>query len=185
MKLILASSSERRLNLLRTLGLMVTPIEPKVIEKIGDDKNIALENAIMKADYIYKNYGLLGADAIIAADTIVVIDNKILGKPKNLEDNKAMLLSLSNKSHEVITAYCIIGKDYIKNSNKVSSIVFFKSLSKEEIDSYVALGEGKDKAGGYALQGFGAAFIREVKGSITNVIGLPIEEVLEGIKAVA
>lgn len=185
MKLILASSSERRLNLLRTLGFIVTPIEPKVVEKIGDDKNIALENAIMKADYIYKNYGLLGADALIGADTIVAIDNKILGKPKNLEDNKAMLLSLSNKSHEVITAFCIIGKDHVKRSNKVSSTVFVKNLSQEEINSYVALGEGKDKAGGYALQGYGAAIIREVRGSITNAIGLPIEEVLEGIKAVA
>jgi septum formation protein len=185
MKVILASTSPRRVDLLRTLGYIVTPISPNIKEKTGEDikdpEELVLYNAKIKAEQVYNTYGLLGADFIVAADTIVVANSNIFEKPKSLDENKIMLSFLSAKSHQVVTAYNLINAK-INKTKVVTSEVVFRNLSKEEIESYVNTGEGRDKAGGYGLQGLGIALVKEVKGSITNVIGLPLEEFIEDVR---
>src|SRR5690606_32931647 len=106
------------------------------------------------------------------------------GKPKNYDDAFLMLKQLSRAPHEVITAFALIGPNQQEIARSVSSTVEFRPLFDDEIKSYLKSEEWRDKAGGYGVQGLGAALIRRVIGSITNVIGLPIEEVLTDAQAI-
>lgn len=182
MKILLASGSPRRRELLLALGHEVTAITPDVKEVTAREGlsplELSLENARLKAHFIYQTYGLMGSDIIAGADTIVVCHNRIFGKPKNVTDAEAMLSELSDQTHQVITSYLLIGDHGQEASRSVSSDVEFRALTAKEIKAYVKILEGFDKAGGYGVQGAGAALIRKVIGSITNVIGLPIEEFL-------
>ena len=115
---------------------------------------------------------------VIGADTIVVLGNEVLGKPKNEEEAKTMLKKLSGKIHVVITGYCIIHEgDEI--SNAVITEVKFRKLSEEEINAYVKTGEPLDKAGAYGIQGKGGLLIEWIKGDYYNVVGLPMHVILE------
>lgn len=117
---------------------------------------------------------------MIGADTIVLIDDMILGKPASREDARRMLQRLSNQTHQVLTGYCIQchGKERLF-SDTVSTDVTFKALTAEEIEWYIHTDEPFDKAGAYAIQGLGTFLVRAVNGSYTNVVGLPVCEVIE------
>jgi septum formation protein len=121
---------------------------------------------------------------VLGADTIVVVDNLILGKPKDAADVYQMLRLLSGRVHQVMTAFVLIaarGQEY--KHQIVATTVTFKLLSDEQIQAYLATGEPFDKAGAYAVQGIGATLVEKVEGSYTNVVGLPIDEVLEALRS--
>ncbi|MBT8356532.1 MAG: septum formation inhibitor Maf [Desulfobacterales bacterium] len=178
--LILASSSPRRKYLLKQAGLDFT-----VIPSNFDENSVSLTTpetyvkvlAEAKATDVSVSY----PDSwIIGADTIVVIDGKILGKPDSKDHARTMLKSLSGKTHQVYTGYCICcsGKER-SFSNTVKTDVLFKKLSDNEIEWYINTPEPFDKAGAYAIQGLGTFIVRSIKGSYTNVVGLPVCEVIE------
>lgn len=181
MKIILASSSPRRRDLLTVLGhnvVVMAPTDNELDARAGYAADrLAHQNACLKArnvaDRTHEDF-----DIIVGADTVVVLDGAIFGKPQDYDDAFAMLRKLAGQAHEVITAYCLIGYHRREYARSVSSIVEFRSLDDSQIHAYLTAHEWQDKAGAYGVQGFGAALIRRVVGSLTNVIGLPIEEVL-------
>ncbi len=120
---------------------------------------------------------------ILAADTVVEIEGKILGKPKDLREAEEMLRLLSHRMHRVLTGYCILNSaSGVRKEGRVTTRVKFKALSAEEIHWYIETGEPFDKAGGYAVQGKGAFMVQEVRGSYTNVVGLPLCEVVRDLR---
>jgi septum formation protein len=179
-KLVLASASPRRQELLEMLGIDLI-IEPSGIDESyrpGESaRDHALRLSLEKArDVSVKHPGLW----VLGADTIVVVAGEILGKPADKEDAREMLLKLSGREHVVITAFALVfrqtGAEY---SQAVESRVTFNPLEEDELQWYLGTGEPYDKAGAYAVQGKGAAFIKEICGSHTNLIGLPLSEVVE------
>jgi len=175
-KIILASSSPRRAEILRKLGIKFEvrePIyEPKLLEGTPEEmvKFAALEKARQVA-------GFYTEGIVIAADTIVVVDGEILGKPRNKEEAKKFLRKLSGKVHKVYTGIAVIDVASGKEVVDVSiSEVKFKELSEEEIEFYVKTGEPLDKAGAYAIQGIGAIFVEWIKGDFYGIVGLPINK---------
>ena len=184
--LILASESPRRKRLLLSVGVKFEVHPSRIDESVGPDRctepaeipaEIALRWARLKADSISS---LHHHAWIFGADTIVVLDGRIFGKPRDSAEAVRMLEILSDKVHEVITGMCLIqpgGK--LRRSGSVSTRVRFKTLSAEEIESYVKTGEPMDKAGAYGIQGMGAFLVRSVEGSYTNVVGLPLSETID------
>ena len=174
--LILASSSPRRKDFITKLGLNFQIVKPDADETVlvGESasdyvKRMANEKANIVA-------ALHSNDIVLAADTIVVCDNRILGKPVNREDAKNILRLLSGRNHEVMTAVCIIKGDEEIEIFEVTKVTF-APLTEELIDTYVASGECDDKSGAYAVQGIGAMLIQKVEGSVSSVVGLPICQV--------
>ena len=180
--IILASSSPRRQRLLASLGIYFDVIPSRVKEKtFAPDMNfekLALENAINKAEDVKKRAYNRGV--IIAADTIVVLDNKVLGKPKDEKDGVDILRFLTGKTHEVITGCCFLDleKD-VKETFCVKSKVKIALFDEKILKSYVNTKEGLDKAGCYAVQGVGAFLVESIEGSYTNVVGLPLKETVD------
>ncbi|MEG0874182.1 MAG: nucleoside triphosphate pyrophosphatase [Clostridiales bacterium] len=178
-KIILASASPRRKEILANLGLDFT-IAPANIDETPmaeeEPQSYVLRMAVQKAIAAAKAHGEKEG-IFLAADTIVVLDNKILGKPENVADAKSMLSSLSGREHIVITAIGMVDKG---NNRTVSAmeqtVVYFQELNQREIESYVATGEPMDKAGGYGAQGLGSLFIRRLEGDYFNVVGLPVNK---------
>ena len=179
-RLILASKSPRRSELLKQVGLTFS-----VIPSNFDESTVALSNpdsyvrtlAESKALDISQKHP---AAWVIGADTIVLIDHKILGKPGSRKEAFDMLQRLSGNTHQVMTGYCICCKN--KNrffSETVKTDVRFKKLNDAEINWYIQTGEPFDKAGGYAIQGLGTFLVRSINGSYTNVVGLPVCEVMQ------
>jgi septum formation protein len=178
--IILASQSPRRRYLLERAGLKfrVVPsdLDEDSIPKSDPDAYVrALAEA--KARDIAARY----ADHwVIGADTVVVVDGRVLGKPVSRADAADMLRRLSGRTHQVLTGYCICrpnGGNHF--SDTVCTDVEFKELSEDEIRWYIQTGEPFDKAGAYAIQGIGTFLVRRISGSYTNVVGLPVCEVLE------
>lgn len=118
-----------------------------------------------------------GAELVLAADSIVVLDGEILGKPSRAEDAVATLSRLSGREHHVHTAVVVIGRGGVAK-DVVTTAVRFRTLRREELERYVESGEPMDKAGAYGIQGLGGALVAHVVGSYTNVVGLPLEESL-------
>ena len=178
-RLILASKSPRRSELLKQTGLTFS-----VIPSNFDEDTVALSNpdsdVVTLAESKALDISRKHPDAwVIGADTIVLIGRKILGKPASAEEAFEMLQRLSGKTHQVLTGYCICCKK--KNrvfSETVKTDVNFKSLPDAEINWYIQTGEPFDKAGGYAIQGIGSFLVRSINGSYTNVVGLPVCEVM-------
>ncbi|MEO8072366.1 MAG: Maf family protein [Acidobacteriota bacterium] len=185
-KLILASGSPRRAEILTSVGWefekRVADIdETELTNEKPDDyvQRLAREKAEKVAEN-YKNALVLGAD------TIVVIDNKIIGKPKNLDDARRMLRMLSGNWHEVLTGIAIVKVSENENemqTNLQKTQVKFAELSDAEIKFLVEKGEPLDKAGAYAVQAQAALFIEEIKGDYWNVVGLPINLVYQAINS--
>lgn len=181
-KIILASESPRRRQLLETLGIAFVCIRPEIAEEIksGESARQAAERlAKQKADSVE----ILDKDSlIIAADTVVLCAGKILGKPINEEEAYEMLSLLSGRSHEVISAVCL--KKGFNESEVQSEIttVFFRKLSQEEILGYIATGEPFDKAGGYGIQGKGSVLVTRIEGCYFNVVGMPLSRLYEMLK---
>lgn len=177
MKLVLASASPRRKELLELVGATFDIIAGNIEEII--DESLPLTQkieklALQKAEAVAKD--LSGDFVVIGADTIVELDGEILGKPQNIDDAKRMIRNLSGKSHNVITAIALIPTNdkYKPITTHQVTPVKFKELSEKEIENYVNYGESMDKAGAYAVQGFGVLIIEGVYGCYTNVVGLPI-----------
>jgi septum formation protein len=179
--LILASQSPRRQYLLKELGLNFEIRTTNVSEKYPEHlthEQIAVHLAEKKADSF--DTSRLDAKAlIIAADTIVCIEDEILGKPGNYKEAVRMLTKLSGKKHEVITAVCLKAKNRRRTFSSISS-VYFKELSMEEIDYYIENFQPFDKAGGYGIQEWiGYIGISKIEGSFFNIMGLPVKEFYE------
>jgi septum formation protein len=178
--LLLASASPRRRELLERVGVVleVRPAdvdeEPQPGERPGD---YVARIARAKAIAVKRR----PAQWVLAADTTVTIDGEILGKAATLHDAAAMLRRLSGRVHQVITAFAVIG-ELVETAGTATSDVAMIELDDAAIADYVASGEWRGKAGAYAIQGIAAAFVREVRGSVTNVIGLPLVEVLEALR---
>lgn len=185
MNICLASGSPRRLELLRALGHEVRVIKPDIQELTKTNSSnlasLALANARLKAEHVFEHQYLLDADFILGADTIVVLKDQIFGKARDSQEAEAILLSLSGQTHQVITGFFLINNEQKRESYVVSEVKF-RELSLKEIKAYVRLGESLDKAGAYGIQGAGAALIHTIQGSVTNIIGLPVAEVLHEAK---
>lgn len=173
MSIILASKSPRRQELLKKVVndfIVVTSNAKEVIDYSLTVEKIAESIAATKAEYIYQDYQ---NDLIISADTIVVIDNNILGKPKTEKDAFDMLSMLSNKTHKVITGVCIIYKNKTYKFHSTTKVTFYK-LTPKQINDYIATKSPFDKAGGYGIQDDAALFVKKIDGDYYNVMGLPI-----------
>lgn len=189
--IILGSSSPRRRELLGNLGLDFTIVKPEVEEKPQPGEEplaYVARNANEKNQWICEQarrshpQGAL----VISADTIVVVEDKLLEKPLNPIEAKDMLSMLSGRTHTVLTAVRIAsvslaGEDKVRDF-VVSTEVLIKPLSSAEMDGYIATGEPFDKAGGYAAQGLGSFMIQEIRGSFSNVVGLPLAEVADTLQ---
>lgn len=175
--LLLASASPRRRALLASLGLEVEVLAVGLDERPlpGEDPaQTALRLAHAKAQAAQ---GSAAGRPVLAADTIVLVEGDLLGKPQDAEEAQAMLRRLSGRWHEVLTGVALALPDGRVLSSLARTRVLFAPLDEEEIARYTAGREPYDKAGAYALQGTAAWFIEEVRGSVTNVVGLPLEEV--------
>ena len=186
MGLVLASASPRRQDLLRAAGIAIT-VQPTNIPEVPKDgeapKAFAERLAREKAWAVFKERP---NDFVLGADTIVVVDRQILGKPQNPADAERMLRLLSGKTHEVTTAVCLLGPKAGGNPGAAktesplgetgceTTQVTMSQLSDEEIRAYVATGEPMDKAGAYAIQGMASRWIPRIQGDYFNVVGLPI-----------
>ena len=170
--IILASGSPRRHELLKKL-VPTFKIQSSNVHEVQTDLKpeiLAVENAKLKAQDVYNQNP---NDIVIGADTIVVLNGKIFGKPKNPADAENMLAKLANKKHEVITGLAICAGGQIFTAYDVTE-VYFGEMTPEEIKNYVATGEPLDKSGSYALQGGATKFIRKINGDWANVVGLPV-----------
>lgn len=182
-KIILASGSPRRKELMAQAGIDFK-IHVADIDESKVDPGMAPENYVcllskIKAQAVAANY----PDAwTIGADTIVTVDNTILGKPAGHQQAVTMLSRLSNREHSVFTAFTITRPDANDVVTRVvNTRVRFKELSNDEINWYADTGEPYDKAGGYGIQGIGAFLVKEISGSYTNVVGLPVCELIEAL----
>lgn len=181
-QLILASQSPRRRYLLEQAGLTFSVIPSTIDEsaiQLTDPADYVKTLAEAKAMEIAEQY----PDSwIIGADTIVTIGQAILGKPSSPIEAKDMLVKLSGQSHSVYTGFAIACKTKATLvCDAIETIVQFKELSDAEIDWYIQTGEPFDKAGAYAIQGMGTFLVRRINGSYTNVVGLPVCEVIEAL----
>lgn len=179
-KIILASKSPRRRYLLAQAGLNFS-VEPSNF----DESSISLSSptlfARVLAESKAREISEKHPDAwVIGADTIVLIDGMILGKPGTRQEARTMLYRLSGQTHQVLTGYCICCKSANRYfSETVSTDVTFKQLTEDEVEWYIHTNEPFDKAGAYAIQGLGTFLVKSVNGSYTNVVGLPVCEVIE------
>ncbi len=178
--LILASISPRRRYLLEQAGLTFSVIPSTLDESsipVSTPENHVRILAEAKAMEVAKLYP---KSWVIGADTLVCIGDDVLGKPDTSVTARRMLKALSGKTHAVLTGYCICCKAAERTfSETVETKVSFKTLSETEIDWYLSTGEPFDKAGAYAVQGLGSFLVKRIEGSYTNVVGLPVCEVVE------
>ena len=179
MKLVLASKSPRRSEILKTAGIDFTVRVADADETIPDGtrpQDAVVFLAARKAMAVER----ADDETVLGADTIVVLDNKILGKPKNRDDAFNMLKNLSGRVHSVFTGVCAIGDD-ISITFAEETKVEFMSLTDEEINAYIDTDEPYDKAGAYGIQGLASKFIRGIEGDYFNVVGLPVSRIYEKI----
>ncbi len=176
MPLILASSSPRRQELLRRAGIAfeVEAAELPEIQLAGEAPlAFALRMAREKAQ---ATFARRPQDTVLGADTVVVVDGAVLGKPADREDATRMLRLLSGRSHEVTTAVCLLGPG-VEETASETTVVTMSAISEGEIRSYVESGEPLDKAGAYAAQGGASRWVSRIEGCYFNVVGLPVPRV--------
>lgn len=174
MKLVLASASPRRREILNNLGYDFT-VRPSNAEEIIDGNQTPAETVESLASQKAQSVALSAADdeIVLGADTVVVYDGKILGKPTDKKDAENMLHTLSGKIHEVYTGVCLADRNGVLNCFSVCTKVKFYPLSDDEITRYIDSGEPMDKAGSYGIQGKGCYLIEGIEGDYFNVVGLP------------
>jgi septum formation protein len=182
-RIILASSSPRRIELLKLMGLnfdsMPAGIEETPLPNETPRRHV-LRLSEAKTSLIAKTYP---NSWVIGADTIVFLDGEIIGKPAAPADARMILAKLSDRRHEVFTGFCVMNiQKGITSCKAVRSSVIFRKIDADEISWYTSTPEPYDKAGAYAVQGMSAAFIKGIKGSFTNVMGLPMCELVEKLK---
>jgi len=184
MAIILASASPRRQELLRQVGCDFTVMVSDIVEDNNQDisaEELAMLQAKTKAMDVSSKTGI--DDIVIGADTIVVLDGQVYGKPIDINDARQILTKLSGRQHQVITGIAVVraGKiytDYVVTSVRIGNI------SGQQIENYLATGEPMDKAGAYAIQGIGALLVEKINGSYTNVVGLPLNKLSEVLRKV-
>ena len=181
MSIILASASPRRKEL---LGLFRVPFEIRVadIDETMDHTKAPYDEVARVSRQKALAVPREDDDTVIAADTIVVCEGKVLGKPKSEADARAMLRLLSGREHQVMTGVTVIRGQRSETFTEVTDI-HFRQLSEEEIRRYVATGEPMDKAGSYAIQGLGTVFVQGISGDYNNVVGLPVAEIWQRMHA--
>ena len=171
MELILASASPRRKELIALLGMPFTVKTAPVDETMdnADIETAVAELSLKKA----KAVGAFAGKITVAADTVVVLDGKVLGKPANEEEAVNMLTELSGRTHQVMTGVTVLHPGGYRSCTQVTQ-VHFRSLSREEIEAYVATKDPMDKAGAYGIQSGAAVFVEGIEGDYFNVVGLPV-----------
>lgn len=183
MNIILASASPRRREILENTNVKFDIISSSIEELVLEGESpcqmvmrLAFEKGI---DIASKRK----SDLVISADTIVVLDNTVLGKPKDEKEAKVMITNLSGKTHQVITGISLIN---LENDKKVIDYVIsnvkFKNLSEDDINDYIKTKESLDKAGAYGIQGYGALLVEEIQGDYFNIVGLPISKLSDLLK---
>ena len=198
MRLVLASASPRRAELLRAAGFAFDTLVVDVDERVRPDevpaeyvrrlameksaRAIAVVSGPAKAGHYVRD--IESGTVVLGADTAVVVDGEILGKPRDDGDAAAMLRRLSGRCHEVLTGISL--RDPSRECGRVeTTIVEFAALTEADVLWYVSTGEGRDKAGAYAIQGLASRFIPRIRGSYSNVVGLPIAAVHELVAEIA
>jgi septum formation protein len=185
-RFILASASPRRIELLKLMGLDFE-VMPSDIDETIHRGETPREHVLRLSEEKALAIAHRHTDAwVLGADTIVIIEGEVLGKPGSRPEAKEMLEKLSGREHEVFTGFSIARREAgILIREVVESTVLFREITDDEMDWYTASEEPYDKAGSYAVQGMGAFFIREIRGSYTNVMGLPLCEVVDALKGVS
>ena len=181
--LVLASSSPRRVELLKMAGYEFTAAPTDVSEEYlrgTPPMQIVEQLATRKASAAAKENPQA---TVLGADTLVVLKGRVLGKPKDEADAKAMLALLAGNVHQVYTGYCIISGSNLLCGHECTSVEFYP-LNETEINAYVATGESMDKAGAYGIQGRGALLIKRIDGDFYNVMGLPIGKINRILKSI-
>src|ERR1700752_2722901 len=185
MKLILASSSPRRAEILANAGLPFSVLSSAVDESPnpGETPTALVQRlANAKADLVTAR--AVGPAIVLGADTVVALDNKILGKPHSTEEARHMLQQLSGRTHSVLSGVAMVRlPDGERRQFTESTLVHFRLITDEELSSYLATEEPYDKAGGYAIQGQAGRYIPRIEGCYFNVVGLPLSRVLTELQA--
>jgi septum formation protein len=185
MRLILASASPRRAELLRAAGYsfetVVVDVDERVLPREAPEeyvRRLAGEKSARAASLVSGRAAPPARDAaiLLAADTAVIVDDEILGKPGGDDDARRMLRRLSGREHEVMTGVSLRTAEVELGSVETTRVEFAR-LSSDDVEWYVRSGEGRDKAGGYAIQGLASRFIPRISGSYSNVVGLPVARV--------
>ncbi len=181
MKILLASASPRRKELLEKIGWSFVSMSSAVDEQSEETEPIALVETLaqQKADFFRQSHPDF---LIIGADTVVAIDGKILGKPTDQEEARAMLEQLSGRWHQVYTGVCLLYKGKRRTFHEQTEVKMYALTTKEKED-YLATGESQGKAGAYAIQGKGALLVEKIKGDYYNVVGLPIAGLAREVEA--
>lgn len=184
-KFVLASGSPRRLSLLGQIGIEPDSLLPADVDetplRAEHPRSLARRLSRLKAEKVaaeLKGSAEFGKAYILSADTVVAVGRRILPKAEILDDATACLRLLSGRSHRVYTGLCLITPAGKLRQDLIETRVRFKRLSREELESYLASGEWRGKAGGYAIQGLAGSFVIKLVGSYTNVVGLPLYETL-------
>jgi len=177
MKLVLASASPRRLDLLARIGVVPDAVDPAHIDEsvpAGElPRDHALRLAVEKADAVAAR---TPDTLVLAADTVVAVGRRILPKVEDEATLRACMKLLSGRRHRVLTGVALAVPGQATRSRLVETMIAMKRLSDEEVDYYAGHGEWHGKAGGYALQGYGEVYVRHIAGSYSNVVGLPLAE---------
>lgn len=177
---MLASGSPRRAELLARLGLdpVVRPTDVDETPRRGEGADALVVRLATAKAAASAALGDGHDEVVLAADTVVTLDDEVLGKPRDRDDAAAMLRRLSGRTHDVVTGIAVV-RGPVSAVTRVTTAVTFRHLDDAEVAWYLATGEPDDKAGGYGLQGAGAVLVSRVDGSDTNVIGLPLAESVE------
>jgi septum formation protein len=183
MKIYLASKSPRRGELLRQMGIDFELLSIDVPEEIAVNETVDMYSKRVTADKLHAAWNNVTTDhlplmPVLCADTVVVIDQQILGKPRDYQDAFAMLKRYSDSHHHVITSVGLKYEFYEKIVMNLTT-VYFSSISDDEIHNYLSTGDYKDKAGGYGIQGYAGQFIQKIDGCFYSVMGLPLNTVRE------
>lgn len=185
--LFLGSASPRRRELLAGLMLPIcwAPVDVDESTVDGEPVHAYLERiTATKLEAALLTAKRLDVGAVLVADTAVIVDGKVLGKPRDAQDARAMLRTLSGRTHLVCTRFALstVSVPRVAHAETTTTSVVFRALDEDEIDAYAVTGEGADKAGAYAIQGIGAFAVARIEGSWSNVVGLPICEVVLALR---
>ena len=177
MKLVLASASPRRLDLLARIGVIPDAVDPAHIDESVPANELPRDHALRLAIEKVEAVETRHPDALVlAADTVVAVGRRILPKVEDEATLRACMKLLSGRRHRVLTGVALAIPGHQTRSRLVETMIAMKQLSDEEIDYYASHGEWRGKAGGYALQGYGEVYVRHIAGSYSNVVGLPLAE---------
>lgn len=184
MNFFLASTSPRRRELLNSLGIAHELINININEERRNNEtplNYVERMAKEKVEAGFSALADTGQALVLAADTMVMLGDRVLGKPQDRQQAREMLLSLSGRSHVVITSFALKSADKIR-IQRVHTTVFFRHILDAELDWYLNTGEPQDKAGSYAIQGAGGVFVNSISGSYSSVVGLPLSELIVALR---